>query len=189
MQRSQQDKLHYVKRYQMVYNLVAQPVYETELPPNFVWIPWHPRFVDDHARMVYLGFRGELDSLIFPTFRRFDSCLRLMRQVCGNAKFLPKSCWLVAQVVSGGGFEYYATIQGLRGSTHIGEIQNLAVLASARRRGLAEAVLRRSLCGFLESGCQKVTLEVTAENRPALQLYRKVGFDIFQTIYKETWLD
>ncbi|MFP6769566.1 MAG: GNAT family protein [Planctomycetaceae bacterium] len=42
----------------------------------------------------------------------------------------------------------------------------------------------KNLAGFREAGLQRVYLEVTAENLPAVQLYDSLGFRLVRTMYK-----
>ncbi len=55
-------------------------------------------------------------------------------------------------------------------------VLNVATLPSARRRGLATALMRASLRYAQEHHVRIVLLEVRRSNRPALQLYRGLGF-------------
>ena len=55
-------------------------------------------------------------------------------------------------------------------------INNLAVHADERRRGLADQMLRRLLDLGRRRGCDEATLEVRTSNVPARALYRKHGF-------------
>ena len=58
-----------------------------------------------------------------------------------------------------------------------GTLERIAVLPSARRRGIGEALLRR----FLADGqgtLAFLTLEVRAGNAPAIGLYEKLGFAV-----------
>ena len=57
-----------------------------------------------------------------------------------------------------------------------GTLERIAVAPECRRRGVAEAILRR----FLDGGRGKLvflTLEVRAGNAPAIGLYEKLGFE------------
>jgi ribosomal protein S18 acetylase RimI-like enzyme len=45
-------------------------------------------------------------------------------------------------------------------------------------------LVRRALAGFSQAGLRQAYLEVTAENVPAVQLYRNVGFRRAKTLYK-----
>ena len=58
-----------------------------------------------------------------------------------------------------------------------GTLERIAVAPACRRRGIAEAILRR----FLAEGEGKLaflTLEVRAGNSPAIGLYEKLGFRV-----------
>ena len=70
----------------------------------------------------------------------------------------------------------YAGLLCPRGA-HEGDVQTIAVLASARRRGLGRRLLRALLDEARERGAREVFLEVRADNPAAQTLYRSEGFD------------
>jgi ribosomal-protein-alanine N-acetyltransferase len=55
-------------------------------------------------------------------------------------------------------------------------LMNVAVHPRARRRGVAQALLRHMLEVAREADAEQVFLEVRASNEPALGLYRELGF-------------
>ena len=57
-------------------------------------------------------------------------------------------------------------------------INDLAVAASARRRGVGGALLRRLIDGARVRGCRRATLEVRPGNEPARALYEAFGFGV-----------
>jgi ribosomal-protein-alanine N-acetyltransferase len=57
-----------------------------------------------------------------------------------------------------------------------GEILNLGVTLSARRRGVGTALVRRLLEHFGRRGVVSAFLEVRESNLPAQQLYESFGF-------------
>lgn len=172
-------------------DLDSKETLQPTLPDGFIWLPWHPRLCEPHGRVIYQSFSGDLDSLVFPTFRRLDACLRLMRGVASSGGFLPMGTWLIVRPNERAyeKVDYCATIQGIRSDFRTAAIQNVAVRPEFRRRGLGRAIVLKGLEGFRASGCAAVTLEATAENRPALELYESLGFEITQTVYKESFLD
>jgi ribosomal-protein-alanine N-acetyltransferase len=56
---------------------------------------------------------------------------------------------------------------------HIG---NLAVIRTARRQGIATLLLKNLLHASLSRGARVANLEVRPSNKPALSLYRRLGF-------------
>jgi ribosomal-protein-alanine N-acetyltransferase len=57
-------------------------------------------------------------------------------------------------------------------------INNLAVLPSARRTGMASALLERALGDGVRCGAVRATLEVRRSNEAARQLYERLGFQV-----------
>ena len=57
-------------------------------------------------------------------------------------------------------------------------INDLAVDASARRRGFGSRLLRHLIDGARTRGCRRATLEVRPSNAPARALYEAFGFEI-----------
>ena len=56
------------------------------------------------------------------------------------------------------------------------DILNVAVLPAARRRGIAEALLRELEAWLSARGAERITLELRASNETAFALYRKLGY-------------
>lgn len=59
-----------------------------------------------------------------------------------------------------------------------GEITNVAVSPSARRRGIGGALLDRLLMESRKAGICNVILEVRVSNEEAIRLYQKKGFTV-----------
>ena len=73
------------------------------------------------------------------------------------------------------------TVQGFLIANRIGpewELENIAVAAGARRRGLASALLSHFLDVVKQQGGESVFLEVRASNAAARALYAKFGFAV-----------
>ena len=108
-----------------------------------------------------------------------------MEEISGQRRFLPEATWLIvhrpsrdAEPVDCG------TIQGLASSQTLGAIQNVGIVPEHRGRGLGRALVLKSLYGFRTSGLSRVTLEVTATNVPAVELYKSIGFQVMRTTYR-----
>lgn len=59
------------------------------------------------------------------------------------------------------------------------QISNIAIHPDFRRMGIGEAVLRQVITQMIKGGAKFVSLEVRPSNFAALNLYKKMGFDIF----------
>ena len=59
-------------------------------------------------------------------------------------------------------------------------VHDVAVVASHRGRGIAEAMLAEAERIAVERGAVKMTLEVLSGNVPAVKLYRRIGYEGYQ---------
>ena len=133
----------------------------------------------------YASFRSEIDAQVFPCLGQFGGCRKLMQDISQQPSFLPEATWLITyRFDDWSDITDCATIQGLSKSPTLGAIQNVGVIPEHRGHGLGRALVLKSLAGFRSAGLKRVYLEVTAENRQAVALYRSVGFHLTRTLYK-----
>ena len=64
-------------------------------------------------------------------------------------------------------------------------IQNVGVTPLHRKKGLGKALLLKLMSSLESYNLNKITLEVSAQNLAAIQLYRNMGFRKTKLIYKE----
>jgi ribosomal protein S18 acetylase RimI-like enzyme len=167
---------HY-KRYRMERPLTGR-VDLLPPPAGFFLVPWDERLVDIHGDVKYRSFVDELDTALFPNLASVTGCRLLMRAIRDCFGFCPCATWMVA-----GPDGYCGTVQGVLHPTGVGVIQNLGVTPECRGLGLGAVLLAQAVAGFALSGARVAALDVTAENTPAVRLYRKFGFRATKTTY------
>ncbi|OJW19400.1 MAG: GNAT family N-acetyltransferase [Planctomycetales bacterium 71-10] len=168
----------YYKRLRMEVDLDGSNL-SPPLPGRFFWAPWDETLLAEHAEIKYQSFCDAVDASVFPCLGDRHGCLRLMREIRRKPGFLPAATWLIASPDG-----YIGTIQGVVDYGPIGAIQNVGVLPAYRGLGLGRALVNRALWGFHQAGLRKAYLEVTAENRAAVMLYKALGFRKAKTLYK-----
>ena len=155
------------------------------LPDGFQFVGWNPMDLDRHATAKFHSFQGEFDSQVFPSLGSLDGCRRLMLEIASQRMFLPEATWLVSSPgTEDEDFADCGTIQGIVSGRDSGSIQNVGVTPDSRGMGLGRALIVKALHGFRDYGVKRVYLEATAENAPAVELYRSVGFRLVRTTYK-----
>ena len=181
--------VHYVRRFRMEFDFVTTPLAQPELPEGYRWIPWHERLLERHAVAKYESFQFEIDARVFPCLGDLDGCRALMAEITRQRGFLPGATWLIARRPQVDDQSWPApadcgTIQGLTPSYNMGAVQNVGIVPEHRGMGLGRALVLKSLHGFRRVGLQRVYLEVTADNTPAVELYRSIGFRLKRTMFK-----
>lgn len=180
-------RIHYLRRYRMEFDFARSPLPLAVLPEGYGWAAWSEALVDRHASVKYASFHTEIDSHVFPSLGHARGCRRLMADISRHDRFLPEATWLIHYL----GDEVYqlrprdcATIQGIVKPRQAGSIQNVGVTPDHRGRGLGKALLLQSLHGFRQASMRRVYLDVTADNGPAVELYKAVGFRVLRTMYQ-----
>jgi GNAT superfamily N-acetyltransferase len=190
--------LTYFKRFRMEIDLLGRDFSAAQLPAGFSFIPWDRSHLEAHAEAKFHSFREEIDSNVFPCLGEYSGCLHLMEEIVAKPGFLPGATWLVAcdtgselrlittacDLDRPGPTRYCGTVQGVIDRSGMGAIQNLGVVPEYRGLGLGKALMAQALVGFQNAGLQRAFLEVTAQNSSAVQLYKRLGFARFRTVYK-----
>jgi ribosomal-protein-alanine N-acetyltransferase len=70
----------------------------------------------------------------------------------------------------------------LLGITRKGHVISIAVLPEHQREGIGCALMREAMEAMVNHKAKECYLEVRASNVPAVNLYRKIGFEIIRTI-------
>ena len=65
---------------------------------------------------------------------------------------------------------------------HRGWLYSLAVAPEARRRGLGSQLVVHAQSALAKLGCQKLNLQVRADNGEVAAFYQSLGFDIEERI-------
>ena len=175
----------YFKRFRMEIDLRDHPLPAPTLPAGYHWEGWTPQVLERHAWAKWESFRSEIDSHVFECLGDYIGCLRLMQEIYSRDTFLANATWLISHDAPRGKQALdCATIQGLAQAGNLGSIQNVGVVPAHRGLGLGRALVLKSLEGFRLAGMNRVYLEVTAQNVPAVELYRSLGFKVTRTVYK-----
>jgi hypothetical protein len=153
--------------------------YAPRLPDGFEFEAWSARRLYEHAQVQYRSFRDEVDASLFPCFTRFSGCLELMTELTSRRTFFAAGTWLVKR-----NSDYVGGVQTVVMNSRIGVIHNVGVVELARQKGIGSALLARAIESFKSSGFARVCLEVTADNRRAIHLYRRLGFRRTKTLYR-----
>ena len=182
-------RVHYFKRYRMEIDLAKSPIPPAVLPDDYVWGEWDEADVERHALTKHRSFRDEVDAEVFPSLGEYFGCIRLMHEISQQESFLGPATWLIVYRGGNGMPEDCGTIQGLGSTELTGSIQNVGVVPEHRGMGLGRALVLKSLEGFALTRRTRIVLEVTAGNRPAVELYKSIGFHTVRTMYRTAALE
>jgi ribosomal-protein-alanine N-acetyltransferase len=72
---------------------------------------------------------------------------------------------------------------GFGGIIKKGHVVSVAVLPQYRRKGIGEALITEALKGMRLYNAKQCFLEVRVTNAPAVDLYKKLGFQVTRTVH------
>ena len=81
-----------------------------------------------------------------------------------------------------GRIEYGLTFRGMPRFVKKGHVISIAVLEEHRRKGVGTMLIKTALEEFAKKGCEVSFLEVRVSNEPAINLYKKLGYEIVDRI-------
>ena len=175
----------YFRRYRMEFEFRRIELQHPVLPDGYRWLSWNPLLLERHSLAKWHSFVDELDASVFPCLGKLAGCRRLMSEIARQSNFVASATWLLSyQPERNWPATDCGTIQGVARNRRLGAIQNIGVTPEHRGQGLGRALVLRSLIGFRAAGLRRVYLEVTAENTPAVELYRSIGFRLVRTMYR-----
>ena len=155
------------------------------MPPGYRLLAWHPDRLADHAEAKFLSFRHEIDADVFSCLGDSDGCFKLMEEISDTRRISARSN-LAGRMYNGDG----TNDRVLRHDPgrprfappgwHPKHRHHAAT--SAPRAGFR--AIFAALAGFQQVGLPRAYLEVTAQNEPAVRLYRNLGFVRTKTLYK-----
>jgi [ribosomal protein S18]-alanine N-acetyltransferase len=71
---------------------------------------------------------------------------------------------------------------GFGGLIRKGHVVSIAIMPNSRRKGVAQALIKRALEGMEYYKAKQCFLEVRVTNEAAVSLYKKLGFEVTRTI-------
>ena len=175
------------KRFRMQIELRNTFLEPPLLPEGYRWLSWRSLLLERHAQVKWRAFRNDLDGKVFTCFGDASGCLRLMREIVSQKMFCAAATWMVVyQPELNWPASDCGTIQGVTRNGGIGAIQNVGVTPEHRGQGIGRAMVIQALRGFIQCGMGCGILEVTAQNEGAVKLYRSLGFEIVEVLYRDS---
>lgn len=122
---------------------------------------------------------ADLDALHALEHQAFGPAAWSRRSIADELAADAGGCTLVAVTAADAPAAGHTKIVGYAVASYaldVADVRRIATSPTARRRGVGRALLTGLLEEAARRGCQRVLLEVAADNAAALALYRRQGF-------------
>ena len=144
--------------------------------------PWDRGFFDEGARVVYDSYLNSPDHELCFDYQSLEGCARFLRNLVDNP-----GCGDFFQEGSFVALDEEGRVCGLivttRISEHTGMVPQISVRRDWQGRGVGTGLMRLYFQKASQHALKRVTLSVSAENRGAYDLYRRLGFSQAKTFH------
>ncbi|HYA16339.1 MAG TPA: GNAT family N-acetyltransferase [Bryobacteraceae bacterium] len=172
----------------MLMSIPEPPMWRAaKAPGRFRIEGWSEHHQELAATVIALAYAHHVDSRINEQYLSVAGARRFLSNIvqypgCGTffrqgsmVAFDARGGWVAGMVL--------ASMVAPR----TGHITQLCVTPQAQGTGLGRELLQRSMDALYRHGAQRVSLTVTAANRPAVELYRSTGFREMRRFLSYTW--
>ena len=137
---------------------------------------WKESRQDEAAALITTSYQGHIDSEINDQYRSTAGARRFLHNIIqypGCGTFSPGSSWMALDRDNGRLCGICLASLVALGSGHITQV---CVSPAYQGKGVGYELMRRSLLNLKREGAMTVSLTVTAANRVAIDLYKRMGF-------------
>jgi len=141
---------------------------------------WEDSYFEEMAALIVEAYRGHVDSRINDQYSHSQGALRFLKNIVifpGCGVFLPETSLVAFEPGSERLLGAALTSRVAAGVAHVTQV---CVAPDWQKRGLGRRLMEEIVAGLGARGYRGVSLTVTAENEPAVKLYRRLGFDVIK---------
>jgi ribosomal protein S18 acetylase RimI-like enzyme len=143
--------------------------------------PWQDEHFEAMADLIVDAYEGHVDSRLNDHYGSTAGAMRFLKNIvlfpgCG---IFQAEASLVA-IAPGGEGALLGAVLSSQVARRVAHITQICVRRTLQGSGLGRALLESALERLAGRGYQGVSLTVTASNGGAVQLYRRLGFDVIK---------
>ena len=148
---------------------------------------WNDRYFESCAKLIYLAYANHVDGEINDQYRSRSGALKFLKNIIllpGCGQFVPGASFVLHEP---GSDELIAAILTSEVSPGVGHTTQICVLPGYQGNGLGRMLMQTSVEALRSVKFRELTLTVTSENRTAVQLYEKLGFQTIKSFTAGVW--
>ena len=155
--------------------------------PDFEIRGWLDSDYQSAAAVITAAYRGHVDAEINDQYRTLSGSLRFLNNIVrfpGCGVFDPESSFIVNHKASR---HMAGLILCSRVRHDVGHVTQVCILPEYRSRGVGEALIASTANALRKRKFSLLSLTVTEANTRAVELYRRLGFDLRRVFDAFVW--
>ena len=160
---------------------------QSPVDPGMRFLPWTDSQLQPASELIAEAYVGHVDANITEQYRSVSGAKRFLEQTINrgsSGRFLTSAGFVARQASSP---RLRGVCLGSMVGARVGHITQLCVAPEWHGFGVGSELLRRAVDGFRRTGCDAVSLTVTASNKRAVQLYERAGFRALASFPAFVW--
>jgi len=150
-------------------------------------VRWNDRYFEPCAKLIYLAYANHVDGEINDQYRSRAGALKFLKNIIllpGCGQFVPGASFVLHEP---GSDELVAAVLTSEVSSGVGHTTQICVLPGFQGHGIGRMLMQTSAEALRSMKFRELTLTVTSENRTAVQLYEKLGFQTIKSFTAGVW--
>ena len=148
---------------------------------------WNDRYFEPCAKLIYLAYANHVDGEINDQYRSRAGALKFLKNIIllpGCGQFVPGASFVLHEP---GSDELVAAVLTSEVSSGVGHTTQICVLPGFQGHGIGRMLMQTSAEALRSMKFRELTLTVTSDNRTAVQLYEKLGFQTIKSFTAGVW--
>jgi len=148
---------------------------------------WNDRYFEPCAKLIYLAYANHVDGEINDQYRSRAGALKFLKNIIllpGCGQFVPGASFVLHEP---GSDELVAAVLTSEVSSGVGHTTQICVLPGFQGHGIGRILMQTSAEALRSMKFRELTLTVTSDNRTAVQLYEKLGFQTIKSFTAGVW--
>ncbi|OLC96276.1 MAG: hypothetical protein AUH86_10110 [Acidobacteria bacterium 13_1_40CM_4_58_4] len=148
---------------------------------------WNDRYFEPCAKLIYLAYANHVDGEINDQYRSRGGALKFLKNIIllpGCGQFVPGASFVLHEP---GSDELAGAVLTSEVSSGVGHTTQICVMPGFQGHGIGRMLMETSADALRSMKFRELTLTVTSENRGAVQLYEKLGFQTIKSFTAGVW--
>jgi ribosomal protein S18 acetylase RimI-like enzyme len=148
---------------------------------------WNDRYFEPCAKLIFLAYANHVDGEINDQYRSRAGALKFLKNIIllpGCGQFVSSASFVLHEP---GSEDLVAAVLTSEVSAGVGHTTQICVMPGFQGHGIGRMLMETSADALRAMKFRELTLTVTSENRAAVQLYEKLGFQTIKSFTAGVW--
>lgn len=148
---------------------------------------WHDRYFEPCAKLIYLAYANHIDGDINDQYRSRHGALKFLKNIIllpGCGQFQPNASFVLRHP---GSDDLVGAVLTSEVSAGVGHTTQICVQPGFQGHGLGRILMQTAAEALRAQHFKELSLTVTADNRTAVHLYERLGFNTIRSFTAGVW--